>query len=157
MLPSSNSCPPPCSDLTSGMSLGFQRWDFPSLVAALAVMWSCNMRRAVLEHLFGSGWDIPCGGPGKSVSHLHGFKLPSLPCFRRKKVCASRELSPGFPQLSCQFHQSPKRPRGLVFPLSEPRTGAPICGWNFPLPRADLHLCDLFLWVGPFPGGQVPT
>ena len=86
MLPSSNSCPPPCSDLTSGMSLGFQRWDFPSLVAALAVMWSCNMRRAVLEHLFGSGWDIPCGGPGKSVSHLHGFKLPSLPCFRRKKV-----------------------------------------------------------------------
>ena len=55
-------------------------------VAALAVMWSCNMRQAVLEHLLGSGWGIPCGGPGKSLSHLHGFNLPSLPCFRRKKA-----------------------------------------------------------------------
>lgn len=57
-----------------------------SLVAALAVTWSCNTRQAVLEHLLGSGWGIPCGGPGKSVSHLHGFNLPSLPCFTRKKA-----------------------------------------------------------------------
>lgn len=105
-----------------------------SLVAALAVTWSYNTRQAVLEHF---AW-LRLGHTLRwswQISQPPSWFQPALSALLYEKafMCISWAES-RLPSALLLVPPTLNRPRGLVFPLSEPRTGAPSMWLNFSLP-----------------------